>query len=227
MVYDRTCTGDLLAGLRHRPANTAWGRLLQNAGERAAASGAGLGLSHSWMVGGALYSLLGRFDAWQGFDDWPTALRWLADRPGDRPIAEVQFWGHGKWGCARIGDERLSRASLAGEHPHHGPLRAIAARMGPAGLWWFRTCETFGAAEGHGFAVDFVDFMGCRAAGHTYVIGPWQSGLHSLAPGQRPGWSREEGLAEGSADQPLRAHWSRREEPNTVSCLQGRIPAGY
>jgi hypothetical protein len=59
------------------------------------------------------------------------------------------------------------------------------------------------------------------------VIGPYQSGLHTIEPGETPGWPVEEGLIEGTADAPRRARWSTRGEPNTITCFHGRIPAGY
>ncbi|NVB43067.1 hypothetical protein G6O69_34915 [Pseudenhygromyxa sp. WMMC2535] len=227
MIYDRTCTGDLVPGLRHRSGDGLGGRLARRVGERFTRV-PGPGLSHSWAVGGALYSSLGRLDDWRGFDDWGSALRWLADYPDPRPIAEVQFWGHGKWGCARVDAERLDLGSLRARHAHHGPLAAIRDRMAPSqSQWWFRTCETFGAAPGQRFAREFVGFMGCRAAGHTYIIGPWQSGLHTLAPGEAPRWSEDEGLVEGTPEEPRLARWSARGEPNTVSFLTGKIPAGF
>jgi hypothetical protein len=95
------------------------------------------------------------------------------------------------------------------------------------GLWWFRTCETFGALPGQRFATELADFLGARVAGHTYIIGHVQSGLHTLRPGERPTWSEDEGLREGSPDEPRRAHWSRLRAPNTITCLRGTIPDGY
>jgi hypothetical protein len=59
------------------------------------------------------------------------------------------------------------------------------------------------------------------------VLGPYQSGLHTLVPGERPNWSAREGLLEGTAADPRRALWSAPREPNTITCLHGRIPAGY
>jgi hypothetical protein len=105
----------------------------------------------------------------------------------------------------------------------------VRDRMLPAdqGLWWFRTCETFGARAGHRFAGAFSDFLGCRAAGHTYIIGHWQSGLHSLGPGEEPGWPDDEALVDGTPDDPERASWSTRSAPNTITFLHGQVPAGY
>ena len=87
--------------------------------------------------------------------------------------------------------------------------------------------ETFGAAPGHDFARRLTDFLGCRAAGHTYIIGGWQSGLHSLAPGEQPAWSPHEGLKLGPPEAPREALWSRRSAPNTIHFLSGKVPAGY
>lgn len=201
MIYDRTCTGPRL-----RP-----------------------GLSHAWWTGGVLYGrLLRRLHAWQGASSWAEALAWAAQVQPDRPIAELQFWGHGKWGRAYIGGDVLDAAALLPGHPLHAAMAAIRGRLvGPAALWWFRTCESFGAAPGHDLARRLTDFMGCRAAGHTYIIGVWQSGLHSLRPGEAPSWSPHEGLKRGSVADPREALWSRRREPNTIHCLSGRVPDGY
>lgn len=187
------------------------------------------GLSHAWQLGGALYSLLGRFDGRIGVRSWGEALDWLAKREPSRPIGEVQYWGHGKWGAPRICGESLNEMCLLRDHQLRAPLETVAKRMlpGDAGLWWFRTCESFGAVPGQRFAQAFTDVIGCRAAGHTFIIGPVQSGLHSLGPGETPSWSPEEALLEGTAEQPKRAAWSALRLPNTVTCLTGRIPAGY
>ncbi|MCA9658585.1 MAG: DUF4347 domain-containing protein [Myxococcales bacterium] len=200
MIYDRTCRGR-----RGLP-----------------------GLSHAWITGALLYRGLGRFDATRGVTTWTEALDWLASF-GDRPIASIQYWGHGKWGSARVADEALDADALRPGHPYYPRLKAIAARLLPdaASLWWFRTCETLGADAGHDFARRFSELMRARVAGHTYIIGPWQSGLHSLAPGERPTWSAQEGLLEGTAAAPARARWSRRGEPNTIHFLNGALPSGY
>lgn len=202
MVYDRTCRGRALLP----------------------------GLTHAWWTGGLVYRGLRRVDAWYGATTWEEALAWLG-RVGERaPIAEIQFWGHGKWGLARVDREALDREALARAHPHHEALRRIKRGMvtGGRGLWWFRTCETLGAVPGQEFAQAWSEFFDARVAGHTYIIGPWQSGLHSLAPGERPTWSIHEGLVEGDdPERPSKALWSRRGLPNTIHCLNGVIPAGY
>jgi hypothetical protein len=200
MVFDRTCRGRALLP----------------------------GLSHVWGTGQHLYRALGRLDAAHGAASWGEALEWLAAHEAPAPIAEIQFWGHGRWGLARVGDEVLDARSLESGHPHRPALERIRQRLlpGAEGLWWFRTCETFGRAAGHDFARRWSDFLRCRTAGHTYVIGWWQSGLHSLLPGATPTWSPEEGLAPGR-EAPTIALPSRPGAPNTITCLHGTIPSGY
>jgi len=201
MVYDRSCRG--------RPALP--------------------GLSHAWWAGARLYRTLGRLHAYRGVDSWEDALEWLAEHRAEQPLAEVQFWGHGKWGAARVRRQALDRRALDREHPLHARLAAVRDRLLPdaRGLWWFRTCATFGARPGQRFAAELAEFLGARVAGHTYIIGHIQSGLHTLAPGERPTWSEQEGLREGSPDEPRRAYWSRWRAPNTITCLRSTIPGGY
>ncbi len=201
MIFDRTC-----AGRRGLP-----------------------GLSRAWLTGGLLYRGLRRLHATRGVSSWGEALEWIASHDPSRPIASLQFWGHGKWGEARVGDEPLNVHALKPTHRLYPGLQALRERLLPDGssLFWFRTCETLGADPGHNFARRFSEQLNARIAGHTYIIGPWQSGLHSLAPGEVPSWSPEEGLFEGSTANPKRARGSKRGEPNTIHCLQGQIPAGY
>jgi len=201
VIYDRTCKGP----------------------------GPGPGLSHGWFLGSALYRLTGRIDRFRAVSGWREALEWLASFAPGLEIQEVQFWGHGKWGCALIGREPLDETALEPGHPLHAPLHRIRDRMSHDSLWWFRTCETFGAAPGHRFAKAWANFFGCRAAGHTYVIGPLQSGLHTLMPGEEPDWPLEEGLRRGTdvrrptGQALISAPWS----PNTITCLETSIPERY
>lgn len=201
MVYDRTCTG--------RP-------LLP-------------GLSHAWGSGAWLYRMLGRFDAHFGAATWAEALGWLAEVQAGRTIGEIQYWGHGKWGRALIDRKGLGIDALDPEHELHADLLRIRERLDRQGepLWWFRTCELFGAEPGHAFAREWTRFFDCRAAGHTFIIGHWQSGLHSLRAGEDPSWSVHEGLADGTPEEPTKAHWSGVRRPNTISFLHGAIPSGF
>ena len=182
------------------------------------------GLSHAWSLGSWLYRARGAADVSFGASSWHEALEFLGTHRRESPIGEIQFWGHGKWGDARIGGDCLTERSLG----RHGELRAligaVADRMSSGALFWLRTCESFGAARGHRFASALADRFGARVAGHTYVIGWWQSGLHRLDPGSVPDWDPEEGLLEGNAARPERAAWSTPAAPRTITCLDAALP---
>lgn len=182
-------------------------------------------LTPAWAAGVLLYRGLGRIDDVCGVASWREALTWLASRP--RPIRELQYWGHGRWGSARVASDVLDRSALAMGHPYRALLEAVRERLAPGALVWFRTCETLGAHAGIDFAERLADFLGARVAGHTYIIGFHQSGLHGLAPGQRADWSPSEGIAEGPPDAPRRAKRSRPWAPRTITCLDGAIPEAW
>lgn len=177
-------------------------------------------LTATWRVGGPLYRRLGWLDAHRGVPSWEAGLAWLASHDAGRTIAEIQFWGHGRWGSALIGDEVLDTRALVAGSPLRPLLETIRGRLAPGAVWWFRTCETFGTAKGQAFARAWSRFLGARVAGFTHVIGPWQSGLHVLAPDAEPDWSIDEGIRDG------KVMWSRPGLPNTVSCFTGRLPEG-
>lgn len=184
-------------------------------------------LGLSWQYGTGLYRALGRIDRAYGAHSFADAFAWLARCEPSRPIAELQFWGHGKWGRVFIDREALGRDLLRSAHPHHSAFNAFRERLSKNALLWFRTCETLGAQSGRDFAAALGDATGARIAGHTFVIGFYQSGLHCLNPGQTPAWSDSEGLARGSATQPEAALTSSPSAPNTITCLTGRIPHGF
>lgn len=186
-----------------------------------------IGLTHSWIAGGLLYRGRARADRAVGVTSWTEALRTVVDAPGSEMVSEVQYWGHGKWGRALVRDDVWDRRAFDPGHPLSPLLHAFAARLAPDACVWFRTCESFGGDEGHAFARELAEFLGARVAGHTFIIGPWQSGLHSLSPGDRPTWSSTEGIEVGSAARPVRAQWSRPDRPNTITCLHDTIPAGF
>jgi hypothetical protein len=182
-------------------------------------------LSHAWAAGSGLYRRLGRIDAARGVASWDEALTWLAARP--EPIEEVQYWGHGKWGAAFVDRDVLDTQALVHGSPHRALLAAVRDRLAPGALVWFRTCETFGARRGIALAEQLADFLGARVAGHTFVISLHQSGLHGLAPGARADWSADEGLADGTADDPRRAKPSRPWAPRTITCFTSEVPAAW
>ncbi len=186
-----------------------------------------MGLSTAWRAGSVLYSRLGRTDAHFGATSLREGLAWLATyRPSQR-ISEIQFWGHGKWGRVFVDRQGLDASAFEPGHEHQRVLFAIRERLSENALVWFRTCEAFGAHAGQNFAQRVSDFFGARTAGHTFVIGYFQSGLHLLHPGTSPTWSPSEGLSEGDAGRPLRALGSSPSAPNTITCLDGRVPPHF
>lgn len=186
-----------------------------------------LGLGLSWRAGSVLYRGLGWADGAHGAESWERGLEWIASFEPQRPIREIQYWGHGRWGRALIDRDVLDRRALAPGHPVRARLAAVRERMTADGLFWFRTCETLGARVGLDFAKAFGDFMGVSVGGHTYEIAYFQSGLHALAPGMTPDWSAAEGLARGNAEAPERSARSAPTAPNTITCFTCEIPAEY
>ncbi len=184
-------------------------------------------LGYSWQYGTHLYRGLGRVHAAYGARDFGGALRYLASHEPQQQISELQFWGHGKWGQIFVDRDALDRSVLSPSHRYYELFRAFRARLAPDALLWFRTCETLGAIAGQDFARALGDATGARVAGHTYVIGFFQSGLHCLRPGETPTWSTTEGLSRGTAEAPERAHGSAPDAPNTITCLDGKIPDGF
>jgi hypothetical protein len=199
MVYDRTCTGRLV------------------------------GLSTAWHAGAVLYRGLDRLDGAYGATSWDDALAWLATFKAPRPIAEVQYWGHGQWGRVLVDRDVLDVHALALTHRLAARVAALKARLVPDGraLVWLRTCEAFGAEAGRELASRLADGLGARVAGHTFVIGALQSGLRGLRPGNTPDWSTSEGLAEGTPSAPVRAHESGLLLPRTISCFAGAVPEAW
>ena len=181
-------------------------------------------LGHSWRIGSRLYEAQGLIDASYGARTFEGALDFLAR--AQRPIGEIQFWGHGRWGRVLIERESFDRSTLAASHRLRPRLDALRERLAPDALIWFRTCETLGAMPGHDFARALADFTGVRVAGHTFVIGYFQSGLHALSPGNTPSWAPTEGLALGTAENPERAFGSGPGRPNTITCFTGQLPPG-
>lgn len=184
-------------------------------------------LRTSWAAGARVYWAMRRIDRFIGARSWAEALDWCAAQ--NEPIAELQFWGHGHWGRALLGDEALTRASFDKGHAHHAGLRALGERLLPQGesLVWFRTCETFGASAGMAFAKTLTRTLNTRAAGHTHVIGVLQSGLHGLVPGAEPHWSPREGLARGTPDAPQVALPSTSDAINTVHFMTAAVPPAW
>jgi hypothetical protein len=173
---------------------------------------------------------MGRIDAALGVDNWSDGLDWLVEqsRLRNERIAEVQYWGHGLRGRGLVARESLDARALHPSHPLHARLDALRARLVDDGSarWWWRTCETIGGASGQAFARSLSRFLGARVAGHTYVIGVWQSGLHELAIGAEPHWDAREGFVIGGGEESTGLASSPRA-PNTIHFLQGEVPRGW
>jgi len=184
----------------------------------------GVGLSTAWSSGSLLYRGLRRIDASFGARSWSEALEWLAKHEKDRSIEEIQYWGHGKWGTIYVDKDTFGRPELRPAHALAKSIDAVKERLAPNALLWLRTCEAFGATSGHDFAQALAERFATRVAGHTYIIGVLQSGLHGLHPGHTPDWSVTEGLAEGTAEAPKRAFESLPTQPRTISCFHNRVP---
>ncbi len=200
LIYDQRCKG---------PGQTLW-------------------LSRSFRAGARLFGGERFFDAVIPSTSWAQALRETLRVAQHRGIDEIQMWGHGKWGRALIGHDSLDASVLSPPGGLAASLTALGRHMrSPRATLWFRTCETLGANAGHDFVQRLSSQLGARVAGHTYIIGPLQSGLHVVSPGERPSWTATEGIAEGSARAPRRARWSSPRAPNTITCLRRTLPANF
>ncbi|WP_437875331.1 DUF4347 domain-containing protein [Sorangium sp. So ce513] len=192
------------------------------------AVGTTIGLTPIWRAGALLHRMMGAADAWESASSWAEGLGWAARaaRERGRKIRSLQVWGHGGWGYMRIGKTRLDEAALRPGSPLDEAITALKGELaGPDALVWLRCCSAFGHT-GQAFARALADRLGCRVAGHTYIIAFYQSGTHSLRPGEAPGWDPREGVR-FSGGAPAGALWSSRTAPNTVSCLTADLPPGY
>ena len=181
------------------------------------------GLSHSWVLGGRLYRWLRWIDISHGVSSWAEALEWLATVKKDQPIARISFWGHGSPGKAFVDREAMQATSLeAGDHVK--AWAAVKERLTSDSQMWFRTCSTFGAAAGIEFAKRWSEGLGCTVAAHRCNIGPLQSLGEAVRPGDSIMWDPTEGVAEGTADRPLRMKGSSLDKPNTIHMLTGYVP---
>lgn len=187
------------------------------------------GLSTAWRAGASLYRGAGRIDASFGATSWSDAASFLETHSPAEPLEELQYWGHGRFGRVFVDRDVLDVSSLDAANPHRffAVLRERLGTHRARSLFWLRTCEAFGGFAGHDFARRLADFLEVPVAGHTYVIGFWQSGLHGLLPGATPSWSPSEGVERGNAAAPERGAWSTPTEPRTISCLEGAVPPDW
>jgi len=182
-----------------------------------------LGLTHSWMAGGWLYRQFGRFDHVAGFSSWADALQWLCEIEPEKQIDEIQYWGHGSPGKVWMNGQVLTKHAF--DTTVYGELlMRLKTRLTDESLVWLRCCSVFHGAKGHEFAKVWTEKLGCNVAAHTFIIHLFQSGLYALRPGEEPYWPLEEGLNEGTAEEPLSLRWGMLWSPHTILALQSRLP---
>lgn len=186
-----------------------------------------VGLSSSWTVGGGLYKALRWVDVCKGFSDWGAALDWIAALEPGRQISQIQIWGHGSPGRSWMNGRALTAKSLTPGHKYNMVLRQIAERMTDDGVIWFRNCSVFAGQVGRDFGRTWANELDVRIAAHTHVIGVFQSGLHTIGPGEEPRWPADEGIAEGTPDHILKTRNSMPWSPNTVFMLSSGIPRNW
>jgi hypothetical protein len=218
VVYDRTDVRSKDTGLVPRVVRR----------EDGSVEGTG-GLTPFWRLGGVYHRALLRADGVLGAATWKEALAWasaLAERRG-APIGELQAWGHGGWGYMRMGETRLDAATIDGELAAEMDAFCKKLAPGPESLVWLRCCSAFGQVAGRAFARALADRTGVRVCSHTYVIGVWQSGTRSVAPGEEPSWSEREGTLYDESGRPTGADTSRPGEPRTLTALRPGLPAGW
>lgn len=129
-------------------------------------------LALSWRIGCFLHKLFGQLDDYHVATSWDDAFTWLETRP--KPLTSIQLWGHGAPGTMWVAGEQLT-------HTHFG---RIVDSVTPETVVWFRTCSTFRGTRGQDFAVYLATLLKCTIAAHTRTIGVFQSGLHTIEPGQ-------------------------------------------
>lgn len=179
-------------------------------------------LVNTWTAGGKLYKLFRNVDHFIGVSSWEEAFEWLNTVAPGQKIKQIQFWGHGSPGKVWINGKSLSRFVKNPASAYHEHALELKKRLTEDSTIWFRSCAVFSRQEGHDFAKDMSTFFNCKIAAHTYIVAFFQSGLHSLKPGQTPSWSITEGVNLDG-----KTLWSRINSPNTIICLQGVVPSDW
>ena len=169
-------------------------------------------VGNSWVLGGRLYRALRRVDLVIPVLLWDQVLPELRKVP-DFSIKDLQFWSHGHQGGVSINGESVNNFNL-----NPAFWAAVGKKLRADGRVWFRTCATFSGHYGHEFAKKVADTMDRTVVGHTYIIGPFQSGLHVHVPGREPSWSPQEGM-EVRKDGSIGIKMSGPFQPYTVTCL--------
>jgi len=177
----------------------------------------------TWVVGSWLYSLFNRVDARYGAISWADALDWVIRISENKEITEIQFWGHGSWGGAVINGDWLT-SWWAQREPLNSRLLTVRNRLAKDFVWWFRTCNSFGAHKGMEFAKTFSNLIRRTVAAHTFIIWKFHSGLRVIRPTEEPSWPAEEGIKEGTPEKPEEALWSHPKAPHSIFFTTTTIP---
>ena len=167
----------------------------------------GLELADSWAFGGKLYKQFNKLDKICAANSFKEARDFLVKLD---PIDRLEFWGHGNPGNFFINGIKMDPDEFFKDLPQ---IRDLI---------WFRSCGTIAGTKGKSFALTVAARTKTTVAGHTHLIGPLQSGLHTLKPGSLPSWSNTEGL-DKKGNMKSSYIWS----PNTISCLHSEIPKGW
>lgn len=172
-------------------------------------------LSLFWKIGAWLYCFLGFADKYFTDPDFETLLTKLPDA---EKIAELQFWCHGKPGLLGWAGRGI---------PIHFFKKPLVKE---GGLMWFRACSVFSGISGRTYVGSIAAQMNCKVAAHTHKIGQGglQSGLHVHDP-KNPlwDWLLEEGILEGTPENPVEIKQSWFTHPNTVSIFTYTVPRKF
>jgi hypothetical protein len=195
--------------------------------EDGTAEGSG-GLTPFWRLGSWMHIYGLHADGALGATSWGEALRWAASfaRARNAKLSELQCWGHGGFGFMRMGATRWDRDALAGRSALASDIDSLRDVLAGDALVWLRCCSAFGARPGRAFAPALADRLRARVAGHTFIIGAWQSGTHSLRPGERATWDEGEGI-ERRPDGAILPRNSSLGAPRTLAFLRMALPRGW
>lgn len=167
-------------------------------------------LKTCWELACWFQKLVGAVDAYYGAKSWEDAQKWLLEQK--RPLTVIQYWGHGSPASVWLAQKLVPASEWLSLKP------AVV----PETLLWFRACSVFQNMSGQSFSQKLANGLGCTIAGHTFVIGPFQGGLHTRRPNTEPSWPFHEGTLKSKWPDHLK-WWN----PNTIFCLRTKIPEGW
>lgn len=167
-----------------------------------------------WPPGAWLFARLqgARVVAVENVDHMLARLASMSDLRG----AQVEVWCHAAPASFVLGAQRFNMRTVRDDER----VALLGTKLSAEGTFWIRGCSPFAGPVGHAFAGTLADTLGCRAAGHTHMIGLLQGGLRTIKPRQQPLWSPEEGEA-GGRPGAARTTW---KTPRTITALHWHIP---